>query len=390
MASWITHLMIADEALKALGHLDQRGFCVGSIAPDCNVENEDWTAFTPPREVTHWMNGKRKDTDDCERFRDLYFIARESEIESEEEYAFLLGYYAHLIEDARYTVFLTDKARVKNAWERISADARYSERAKGLEATWRNIKNVMDVEDRNRETGAIEREYLDAHPQSGFLTEILPLEDFPDYIDYLPKGAIRRKIGVMGVVPASSDEVLVGVTREELFGFVKETSLFVIDKIREAEELFRKGQVFAFHDTSFLRSDEIVLKLVRTCPAQTEKKFLPAYRFEICLPDGTRAGECDLRIGYNDKTYLGGNIGYRVDEPFRGHHYAAKAIGLLKELARKHDMAHLFISCAPENSASEKSILRAGGEYVETRSIPKDHEMYLKGKRAVKIYKISL
>ena len=59
MATWVTHLMIADSVLQHIPSLDRRGFCVGNIAPDCNVENEDWTAFTPSREVTHWMQGER-------------------------------------------------------------------------------------------------------------------------------------------------------------------------------------------------------------------------------------------------------------------------------------------------------------------------------------------
>jgi predicted acetyltransferase len=45
MATWITHLMIADGVLERISNLNKRGFCVGNIAPDCNVENEDWTAF---------------------------------------------------------------------------------------------------------------------------------------------------------------------------------------------------------------------------------------------------------------------------------------------------------------------------------------------------------
>lgn len=48
---------------------------------------------------------------------------------------------------------------------------------------------------------AIEKEYLNLQPDSGYLTDILPLETFPDYIDYLPKGAIVRKIKVMGYMP---------------------------------------------------------------------------------------------------------------------------------------------------------------------------------------------
>lgn len=390
MASWITHLMIADEVLSELKHLDKRGFSVGSIAPDCNIENADWSDFTPPREVTHWMNGKTKDEDDCDRFRNTYILSRRNEIETDEEYAFLLGYYAHLIEDAQYMAFLRNETRVQNAWQRILSSDNYREAARNLECSWKSIKEVLNKNVRNAEIGAIERKYLDKHPESGFLKYVLPLTDFPDYIDYLPKGAVKRKIGVMGVIPKRTDAELIGMTEEELISFSKKTAEIVIRKIAEAESMYKEEKEFAFLDTSDLKSDEIYLKLIKACPAQPEKKHLPAYKFEICLMDGTRVGECDLRIGHNDKTYLGGNIGYSVDEAHRGHHFAGKAVLILKGLAKKHDMAHLFITCVPENIASEKSILYAGGEYVETRDLPEDNDMYLEGKRRVKIFKISL
>jgi len=392
MALWVTHLMIADRVLRELPHLDARGFCVGSIAPDCNQENADWTDFTPPREVTHWMNGKVKDEDDCDRFRDVYFLSRESEIETDEEYAFLLGYYAHLITDAMYMQFLIDENRVKAAWQRILADEEAKKRAEGLECTFKSIRTILPKEIRFAEIGAIERKYLDEHPDSGFIRYILPLTDFPDYIDYLPKGAIRRKISVMGVMPEPLKEKtpMLGITEEEMRAFCENAAKAVTAKIREAETAFGKDRAFAFLDTSFLKTDEIFLRLIKTSPAQPEKRFLPAYKFEICLPDGTRAGECDLRIGLNDKTYLGGNIGYSVDAPHRGHYYAGKAVMLLKELAKRHNLAQIFITCVPENIASEKSILFAGGEYVETRDLPEDNDMYLEGKRTVKIFRIQL
>lgn len=65
MATWVTHLMIADVVMKQYPELDRRGFCVGNIAPDCNVENEDWTAYTPSREITHWMEGGKKASIRC-------------------------------------------------------------------------------------------------------------------------------------------------------------------------------------------------------------------------------------------------------------------------------------------------------------------------------------
>lgn len=111
MATWITHLMIADGVLERIPNLDRHGFCVGNIAPDCNVENEDWTAFTPSREVTHWMQGERKKASDCDAFCDEYILKRKDKIKSAEEYAFLLEYYSHLITDAAFQVMIRDEIR---------------------------------------------------------------------------------------------------------------------------------------------------------------------------------------------------------------------------------------------------------------------------------------
>lgn len=145
-----------------------------------------------------------------------------------------------------------------------------------------------------------------------------------------------------------------------------------------------------FLDTADLKDNEIRLKLNRTCAAQPEKRWLPAYYFDICLLDGTKIGSCDLRIGHNDKTYIGGNIGYRIEEPFRGHRYAAKACALLFRQARKHQMDYLIITCDPSNAASSKTCQIAGGHYLETADIPEDNEMYSEGKRQVMIYRFDL
>jgi len=145
-----------------------------------------------------------------------------------------------------------------------------------------------------------------------------------------------------------------------------------------------------FYDTEDLFDDEIMLKLRRVIQAQPQKRWLPAYYFDICLPDGKRVGHCDLRIGHNDKTYIGGNIGYGIDEEYRGHHYAQKACRLLFMQARKHGMEYLIITCTPDNLASARTCERAGGHYLETAQIPEDHEMYAQGKRRVCVYRFEL
>ena len=222
MATWVTHLMVADLLLKDCPSLDRRGFCVGSIAPDCNVENEDWTAFTPSREITHWMSGSRKAASDCERFYGEYLLPRLGASVASEEYAFLLGYYAHLIEDAEFQRFIRDEARVRAVWSRIHSIPDLHARSLGLSETWDSVKKLIPKEARMREIDRIEAEYLLRNPSSGYLTEILPLRSFPDYIDYLPPGSIVRKIGVMGSLPSSPPDhtPLISVSQDEYSAYV--------------------------------------------------------------------------------------------------------------------------------------------------------------------------
>ena len=142
--------------------------------------------------------------------------------------------------------------------------------------------------------------------------------------------------------------------------------------------------------TDDLTDGVIRLELRSTCDANPERDWLPAYYFDICLMDGTNVGYCDLRIGHNHKTYIGGNIGYGVHEAHRGHRYAARACRLLFRQAKKHDMTRLYISCVPENAASRRTIDLAGFRYLEDLAVPPDNEMYADGKRLVRVYAIDL
>ena len=145
-----------------------------------------------------------------------------------------------------------------------------------------------------------------------------------------------------------------------------------------------------FYDTEDLRDGEIMLQLERTAEGNPEKNWVPAYYFGICLRDGTRIGQCDLRIGHNDRLYIGGNIGYGIDEAYRGHRYAAKACRLLFRQARKHGMDYVIITCDPDNTASARTCELAGGQYLETADIPEDHDMYERGFRQVLVYRFNL
>ena len=142
-----------------------------------------------------------------------------------------------------------------------------------------------------------------------------------------------------------------------------------------------------FIDTAFLKNDEIQLILERTVDGNEEKGWVPAYHFAICNLEGIKMGVCDLRIGHNDNLYYGGNIGYSIDEEYRGHHYAGKACLLLFELAKMHQLEYVIITCNPDNYASRKTCEYARGKLLEIVELPEDNDMRQKGETEKCVFK---
>lgn len=166
---------------------------------------------------------------------DEYILKRKDKIKSAEEYAFLLGYYSHLITDAAFQAMIRNEDRVRAVWMRIKADEELSIAGVGMDETWDSVKRLIPKKDRMREIYAMEAEYLSDHPNSGYLTEILPLKSFPDYIDYLPQGCIVRKIGVMGYFPDLNKSInkFITMSKDEYANFVEDTIQLVVKQFAE-------------------------------------------------------------------------------------------------------------------------------------------------------------
>ena len=104
MASWIVHLRIADKLLSQLDRIDMTAFVVGNMAPDSGVPNEDWSAFHPPKSVSHFERKTAAGTSfDIDAFRGRYFSNEAISGYDLESYSFFLGYYAHLLTDVRWS-----------------------------------------------------------------------------------------------------------------------------------------------------------------------------------------------------------------------------------------------------------------------------------------------
>ena len=95
MGTWISHLRIAENLLQHYPELDEVTFAFGNLSPDSGIPNADWTAFDPPKEVTHFLQkGEGEDA-----VQDLVFYEQYlSNIQPEHDikrYRFGLGYFFH-------------------------------------------------------------------------------------------------------------------------------------------------------------------------------------------------------------------------------------------------------------------------------------------------------
>lgn len=154
----------------------------------------------------------------------------------------------------------------------------------------------------------------------------------------------------------------------------------------------RSQSRFAFHDPGTLLDDDLQLVLTDRFPGDPVRDYVPAYRFMMRMTASREyAGYIELRVGNTPDILLyAGHVGYRVEPPFRGRHYAARSCLLILPLATLHGLDPLWITCNPDNVASRKTLEHVGAQFVEIVSIPREHEMYRNGERAKCRYRLDL
>ena len=131
---------------------------------------------------------------------------------------------------------------------------------------------------------------------------------------------------------------------------------------------------FEFLDPPVMVDEDLELRLIARQPAAESLWKVPAYVFHLChLPTGQTAGRITFREADTDwiVNYTG-HVGYAVDEPFRGRRYAERSCRLLLPFVGLH-RREIFITCAPDNAASRRTIERIGGDFIEIVDVPPDY-----------------
>ena len=141
-------------------------------------------------------------------------------------------------------------------------------------------------------------------------------------------------------------------------------------------------------DVPYLSDGEIYLVCTEKCYADfinLEKDLVPQYRFAICK-NGEKIGGINLRTGYAESLFYGGQIGYNIDEAHRGHSYAEKACRLLAPVAKAHNMTKLLITNQTTNPASMRVCEKLGAKLICTTPLPHWTDMYKRGQRLINVY----
>lgn len=93
------------------------------------------------------------------------------------------------------------------------------------------------------------------------------------------------------------------------------------------------------------------------------------------------AGYVSLRLGESAGLYYLGHIGYRVEQPFRGHGYAEEAVRLLKPLMRGCGMRTLVITTNEDNIPSRRTCEKLGCVLESIVPVPERYRELCMGAR---------
>lgn len=83
-------------------------------------------------------------------------------------------------------------------------------------------------------------------------------------------------------------------------------------------------------------------------------------------------GQISYRNGESRCIYYFGHIGYHIDEPFRGHHYARRACILLEHEIRISGKCSVVITCDPDNEPSRRTCIGLGCLFEGITDVPED------------------
>lgn len=235
MASWMIHLRVADLLMDRIPGLDETAFVMGNIAPDSGVPNTDWTAYSPPKTVSHYKTRREDETFfDIGQFLREHFFAGRIRAYSRREFSFFLGYYVHLLTDADWTL---------NIYRPMIAEY-VEKRGEDRNAfIWKMKRDWYDLDFRYLEEHPGFRAFRIYEQASGFTNDFMDIfsrNAFDNRREYIcgfyhgPHGELYRDYPFLN--PAQAD------------AFVEKTAESVFDKLKESLAVWNEENTLSLKD----------------------------------------------------------------------------------------------------------------------------------------------
>lgn len=207
MATWVTHFRIAEELINRSLPVSKIDFLIGNIGPDCGLVNEDGK-FTPPKQVTHFMNGREVQ---AELFFQQYELNNLDITTAKGSY--LLGYYCHLITDEEW-IKLTQVKKNEQVHQAIIGTPEYNHLVK-RDWYWLDFK------------------YLRHNREHIFWTVFQNIQGYSEYLPFFSEGQTFQQIqnitDFYRNTKVPEDHEPVYLKEAEVDDFVQET----VNKIQE-------------------------------------------------------------------------------------------------------------------------------------------------------------
>lgn len=112
---------------------------------------------------------------------------------------------------------------------------------------------------------------------------------------------------------------------------------------------------------------------IRLCPPDRDMGFGETYDYIIAPHQVSReAGRISLRLGESPCVYYFGHIGYHVDPPYRGQHYARRACALLRPMMEAAGKGSVVITTDPDNIPSRRTCEGLGCTLERIVEVPRE------------------
>jgi hypothetical protein len=215
MATWITHLRIAEKLIKTDVKLNNEAFIIGNIAPDCGVSIQNDHHFDPPKELTHFkdefISYHDYDQINIERFYNQYVIPNHNKA----DYSFYLGYYLHLLVDILWHQFQMSKRK----------DQVYNQQFLKNNPLYRKELLQLDLQ------------YIYEVNPNIYHEMFIKINSVKDYLDIIPIGIITNHVNHIKSFynhPYIKGTHTIFTTYDELSKFIDDSTIYInnhIDKL---------------------------------------------------------------------------------------------------------------------------------------------------------------